>query len=55
MPEHVNAWGEPIEEVEDPDDIYWVPPEERKDSDDDPDANALQSDPFDPDSISGDL
>lgn len=55
MPEHVNAWDEPIEIVEDPDDIYWVPPEDRKDSDDDPDANALQSDPFDPDSIDDDL
>lgn len=55
MPEHVNAWGEPIEVVEDPDDIYWVQPEERKDTDDEPDANALQSDPFDPDSIDDDL
>jgi hypothetical protein len=55
MPNLTNAWGEPIEVVEDPTDLYYVPPAERKDTDDDPDANALQSDPFDPDSLDDDL
>lgn len=50
-----NAFGDLIEVVDDPDDIYWVPPEQRKDTDDDPDANALQSDPFDPESIDDDM
>lgn len=36
-----NPWGEEIPQVEDPDDIHWVPPDQRKDTDDDPDANAL--------------
>lgn len=51
---HVNAWGEPIEEIEAPQDIYWVTPKQRKDTDDDLDANDLQTDPFDPDSVDDD-
>ena len=47
MPEEkLNAWGEPIED-EDPNDEYWVPPEERKDTDDDDpegNSNALDAD-----------
>lgn len=35
----LNAWGESVED--DPDDPYRVPPEERKDTDTDPEANAL--------------
>lgn len=47
MPRTRNAWNEEIEEKpEDQEDPYWVPPKARKDTDDDPDANAL----LDPDS-----
>jgi len=37
---HLNAWGEPVE-PEDPDDEYYVPPEERKDIDEGPGSDAL--------------
>ena len=37
----INAWGQPIEQTELPDDIYYVPPEQRLDHDDDPSATAL--------------
>ena len=44
MPEEtiLNAWGEPITEEDDPEsNPYWVPPEERKEHYEDPDAKAL--------------
>lgn len=50
-----NVFGEAIPVIEDEQDLYWVPPDQRKDIDDDPDANALQSDPFDPDSTDDDM
>lgn len=36
-----NAFGETIYPIEDPTDLHYVPPSERKDTDDDPDADAL--------------
>ncbi len=36
-----NAWGEPVD-PENPSDVYWVPEDQRKDTDTDDDlANAL--------------
>lgn len=39
--EKIGAYGEPVE-PEDPNDPYWVPPEERLENDDDPDASSLK-------------
>lgn len=49
-----NAWGEEIDESK-VSPVYQVPEEERLDTDDEPDANAMQSDPIDPDSADDDL
>jgi hypothetical protein len=38
-----NAWGDPIA-PEDPDDPWWVPPAERKLSDEGPESDALGPD-----------
>lgn len=51
---HRNAWGDLVDEAK-PSSVYLVPEDKRKDTDDDPDANALISDPFDPDSLSDDI
>ena len=40
MPEVLNAWGEPVA-PEDPDEIGWVPPEERSEVDSHPADNAM--------------
>lgn len=42
--EHLNAWGESVPQDEDPEDLYYVPPEERVDVDSGPASDALGAD-----------
>lgn len=51
----VSVFGEVIDPRDKVSDVYRVPPEHRLDHDDDPDANALRTDPFDPDSDDDDM